>query len=196
MYDYATFNGAPLERFTVSPYSRNDNDGKRLYYGDLDPSPTGEYVMLPLSSGSDYSGSTVERSNYLVFLEQFPELLIDVYGGHGTYALLCPLAYSCALQDDLNDLEQYPVLDDDAWSNLEYEIESEAWDDWIRGDFVHALEQHEVSIDGLNDTAQHALFQLGYSQSNAEYIHEGGYTSCYVDVERIVLSLIEEGAAS
>ena len=39
--------------------------------------------------GSDYSGSTVERSNYREFLEEFGEQdgVHEVYGGHGTFAV-------------------------------------------------------------------------------------------------------------
>lgn len=45
--------------------------GESCAYSDFIPDPDGRYFISELLSGSDYSGSSVERANYRVFLEDF-----------------------------------------------------------------------------------------------------------------------------
>ena len=83
------------------------------------------YFYVPFASGSDYSGSTVERSNYLVFRESHTdEWVHDVYGGMGTYAVAVGVDGLLACDDDTFDmiceeiekLADYPLLDEEALS--------------------------------------------------------------------------------
>jgi hypothetical protein len=134
-----------------------------FWYGDLTldrPTPfTPQYIMPDLLSGSDYSGSAVERSNYQTFLDAFGDLpgVHPVTGGYGTYAIAIhrktyevaarssshshhdTIARLAEMYETLTALEDYPVLDDEAMYELEREWQNEAWDWTIRGDYLTAL---------------------------------------------------------
>lgn len=59
------FNLATMYRF------RSDADDLTHYGSSWDRTPTGRYIVPAYLSGSDYSGSLVERSNHKVWSEQF-----------------------------------------------------------------------------------------------------------------------------
>jgi hypothetical protein len=138
-----------------------------FWYGDLTldpPTPfTPQYILPDLLTGSDYSGSAVERSNYQTFLDAFGDLpgVHPVGGDFGSYGVaihrktyqLARRADADGLRDSHHDtiarlaemyetltaLEDYPVLDDDAYCELEREWQDEAWDFYARGDYLKAL---------------------------------------------------------
>lgn len=115
---------------------------------------TGRVKPLPLTiieyaTGSDYSGSLVERSNFRVLQRDFP-WLVEIYGGHGTQGL----AYlgrrenqNDALIEAIDSLADYPLLDESDHSELECETEDEAWSDYGESDFVCALNEYLDEID-------------------------------------------------
>ena len=61
-------------------------------YGGWVEDSTGTCIVPGYLSGSDYSGSLVERSNYEAFQEQFASgadiWWVSVSGGHGTYGIV------------------------------------------------------------------------------------------------------------
>lgn len=197
------FNGEPLERYrycrselkhTPEGYiwEHYDTPEEDVAYSALERHPDGMYVLMPYATGSDYSGSTVERANYLQLIDEHPDVCIPVHGGYGTYVVLVALdEWTPELDDVLRDLEQYPVLSDDQLSHLETELEDEAWEGWIDYEFRSALIDADYpDADVLSDDKLYDLFCEGMEASNAEYIHEQG-CSVYVDVERIVSHLVE-----
>lgn len=133
MYNYdnlPTFNGEPLDVFR---YRSGRYDGMAyvevnaipsgmdaVYLGNLERDPMGDLLWLPVSSGSDYGGDTVTRSNYEYFLEEYEDIALRVYGGHGTYGVLIPVWFwNDGLEEDLKSLEDYPSIDDDRLSDIE-----------------------------------------------------------------------------
>ena len=156
---------------------RIDPDSKAVSYGDLmqpadcpesavkylealstDATEEGElYFFLPYASGSDYSGSTVEKANCREFLESYGEegFVWEAHGGHNTYAVVLGLTGLLECPDDTFDailgivegLENYPLIDDEALSNLETEGADEAWESWVAGDFRRALEKKFDGVD-------------------------------------------------
>lgn len=114
-------------------YKKADND-------------TVELTLIDLCTGSDYSGSSVERSNYESMKETFSEL-IDVYGGYGTYSLAYVGEPSESLQEALNALEDYALFNDNHHSELEMRLIDEAWDSYGRSELRKELEQiYEVEL--------------------------------------------------
>jgi hypothetical protein len=56
------------------------------------------------------------------------------------------------IAEALDGLDRYPLLDEDHHTNLEMEGEQEAWDDWAKSDYVHALEKaFESELDSIAD---------------------------------------------
>jgi hypothetical protein len=137
------------------------------WYNDRDAhpnNPLGRYrarglpmTIIELATGSDYSGSLVEHSNARVLKEQFP-WLVELHGGHGTFGV----AYlgkrenqNPALIEAIDALTDYPLVDDDDHSNLEFEKAAEAWEEDGRDEWKRALvtyfdaqdEDHEHDLD-------------------------------------------------
>jgi hypothetical protein len=165
-----------------------------------DDTDSGEvYFYVPCASGSDYSGCTVTRSNYLVFQETYgsEDWVFSAHGGYSTYAAVVGLTglLTCAddtadsILDALDGLENYPLLDEEALSTLEMELADEAWDSWVADDFVKAL---ETKFDGLAEfelpsgSALRTFFEEKREESNAEWYCEGMGHDMWVDIGRVV----------
>jgi len=88
-----------------------------------DTEPGEVYFFVPYASGSDYSGSTVSRSNYLAFVETYGEhdFVFSAHGGFDTYAAVVGLTGLLTCAEDtfedtisvLEGLDGYPVIDDE-----------------------------------------------------------------------------------
>ena len=164
-----------------------------------DTEPGEIYFYVPCASGSDYSGSTVERSNYKVFTETYgdKDFVFSAYGGHGTYAAVVGLTGLLGCDDDtfeeicnaLEGLEDYPCIDDEALSELEMESADEAWDSWASGDFVRAVErkfEDEAELELPSGDALRTLFEDKRESANVYWYNEGYGHDMYVDVDRVV----------
>lgn len=134
-----------------------------------------ELTLIDYATGSDYSGTLVEHSNYRTLKAEFP-WLVEVHGGHGTFGL----AYlgkrenqNAALIEAIDSLTDYCIFDDSDHSNLECEREIEAWSEAHGGeyDFRKALasyfdeidEDHEHDYDLLtNDLIEACSFPKKY----------------------------------
>ena len=126
----------------------NWEDRDYFGYGDLVEDPSGRWVLVPYTLHSDYSGSTVERSNTDCFLAEFGDLrgVKELFGGYGTRGVVIrrALLRNEEIADVLESLESYPVIDEDHLSQLEMELETEDWDSWIRSDIQRALDKLEI----------------------------------------------------
>jgi hypothetical protein len=183
-------------------------DWTRFSWGTFERNPKGKYYVPSELSGSDYSGGPVEAANFKVFLESHKDQLgvsmWELYGDYGTYGIA--VDYTLAtdeMVEELNSLESYCILDEDAMSELEYERETEAWDDYLASDFKRALgkkftsEEDELILDEMEDGTLYELFHKAMETTNTYYEHETGGT-VYVDLDRLVagvesLSVEEEG---
>lgn len=158
-------------------------------------------------TGSDYSGTTVELSNYEVFREMFGDLpgVYLVHGGHSTFTagislkwLLDPTNQDKAdeIINTLRGLSDYPLIDDEHLSNMECEKERECvLDSFMFADCIREFRtQHGLilgdgcSMDGdLTDDQKWDLYRLLSERSNSYPVFEdNGYP--YIDWERIVKS--------
>lgn len=101
-----------------------------------------KFTPIPYCTFGDYDNSTaVERSNLRVMREQFREL-VHVTGSHGSQMLgfLGELdEQSTELREAIDSLESYPILDESDESELEIEMENEAWVSYGRYDFAREL---------------------------------------------------------
>ena len=138
------------------------------------------FTPIPYCTFGDYDGSTaVERSNLRVMRERFP-WLVHVTGDYGSEMLgyLGKLEYQNPdLIEAIEGLESYPVADEDDESQLELEMESEAWADYGRSDFRRALAKHtRISDDrdlDLDDVPDRAIDELWYLGADAYNLNGG-----------------------
>lgn len=195
----------PLRYESYQGYGRGytDRADGSASYGDFrrtDWNDKGElYFYVPYASGSDYSGSTVEKANAKWFEDTFGdnEWVHPVYGGHGTYAVAVGLSGLLACDDDtfeevceaLEGLDGYPVFDDDALSELECEGTEEAWNNWVSGDFTRAVEKKFedcADFEWPDDDDVRTFFEECADRANEYWYNEGYGNDMYINVDRIV----------
>ena len=196
---------------------RIDPDSKAVSYGDLKPADCPEsavnylralstdateegevYFFLPYASGSDYSGSTVEKANHKEFLESYGEeqFVCEAHGGFDTYAVVLGLTglLECAddtfnaILDIIEGLEDYPLINDEALSTLESDLADEAWDCWVAGDFRRALEKKFdcAEFEWPSDSDLRTFFEKKAEKANEYWFNEGYGPDMYIRVDRIV----------
>lgn len=147
----------------------------------------GAYVVPDVLSGSDYSGSSVERANARAFLESFRDVLgvVDLHGGHGTYAVAVRLdIVDAEVLETLERLTDYPVVDDDTLAEVESEMDAEAWDGWARDDFRRALcARFGCNLDDVEDSIVADVFREACDASGTYFESDGA--DRYVDVDKV-----------
>lgn len=161
-------------RIMYIPDNGGDGDiepNGRIYASSMESEPkrwaTQPVAVILLTEHGDYNGGDVEASNMRVLVERFP-WLYRVYGSHGYEALaydatLGPVPDSEELCEILENLEDYPLIDEDDHSALEMELETAAWEEDGRDDFRKALtsllddidpeHEHEIPDDDQPITA-------------------------------------------
>lgn len=163
------------------------------------------YFYVPVASGSDYSGSTVEKANAKWFEDTFGsnEWVHSVYGGYDTYAVAVGLTGLLGCDDEtfdavceaLEGLDNYPVFDDEVLSTLEMEGADEAWESWVKGDFERALCKRfadceecagEVEFDFSDDSAVRTMFEKAADSANEYWFNEGYGPDMYIRIDKIV----------
>jgi hypothetical protein len=157
----------------------------------------------------DYGGAVHYRSNANVLLSEFssPECR-ELYGSYGSHGVaIDPRYLSEDLLENLQSLENYPVLSEDDLSYLETELQDEAWESWARSDFSRKLESllsetlsaagweiaeewAEQSIESLSEDQLSSLFREGAESANLYW--ESQCNDVWIDVERVTESLSED----
>jgi hypothetical protein len=157
----------------------------------------------------DYGGAVHYRSNANVLLEDFssPQCR-ELYGSYGSHGVaIDPRYLSEELLESLQSLESYPVLDEDALSHLEMELQGEAWESHLRSDFSRRLESllseilsaadwqnaedwAEQSIANLSEDQLWTLFSDAAESANLYW--ESQHNDAWIDVERVAESLSED----
>ena len=177
-------------------------ESAEAYFGTLceDITETGElYFYVPCASGSDYSGSTVESANAKCVEDEFGEheWVHPVYGDHGTYAIAIGLTGLLTCDDDTFDelceviegLADYPVIDEDKLHEVEAENTDEAWNSWVRGDFVRALEKEcgdDYDFEWPNDPEFRMFFEGQCEKANTYWYCERSGSDMYVAIDDVV----------
>jgi hypothetical protein len=163
----------------------------------------GKYAQSPkwysvdYATGSDYSGNLIQRSNYNVLKKMLEKehpddpanavVWASTYGGHGTYGLLVKWEdLGSDIQEAIGALDEYPLLDEMAHSELEMESQNEAWERWVEKDFKKALAV-ELGIEDKDKITGDIfeLFREAQDDANEYWINEQGDES-YIDIEPIV----------
>jgi hypothetical protein len=154
---------------------------------------SGEFlVLVPYAcSGSDYSGGSLARANVSALQEIADAdsvVSFSLSGSHGFHGIGFPLwvrGTELGLVSALRGLSSYPVVSEDALSEIEREEEEETWESSIRSDLVRELESvHGVDVDEIAEDALARLF-LDLQEATGEtweHTEEGPWIS----VERLM----------
>ena len=99
-------------------------------------------------------------------------------------------------EDILRGLDDYPCISDETMSEIETEMEDEAWSGWIESDIGRALskleddEKTRDAWDALTDDGRHELYRTAMDKTNTCGHCESGGT-WYVDIDRLLPAIIE-----
>lgn len=173
----------------------DDIDGDSITYGRWHEEKDGKFIVPGRISGSDYSGSLVERSNHRKFGEEFGDGLgkwwYETRGGHGTFGVVVDMTkvpgdISEDVANFLNGLQEYGLADEELNSQMESEAQDEAWDDWAKRDFQRALERRfDVDLDDVDGEKLFEIFHEAAERSNTYWVNEQG-DSMYIDLDRVI----------
>jgi hypothetical protein len=153
----------------------------------------GNWFLSEYLGGSDYSGGSVTRSNVAVFKEEHKdyewEFWVEVHGGYGTYQIvinLKNLPKDHPIYETLNKLENYPILDENDHSEKEMEAQDEAWDNWVRREFLDAIGYNDLSLedqDLLTEDVMYEIFRTCCDNTNTYWEEESD--GFWIDVDRL-----------
>jgi hypothetical protein len=195
-YHFSHYKNEPLTDF----------DRSSIYLGNMDRIPDKSMlnywlktdyenvlIELPFSSGSDYSGSTVEYSNYRTLWDEFGKLhaMYKFYGGYSTFGLALKVSsirntdrYK-ELLEAIQSLFDYPLYSEDDLSEYETEVLDECIQNYVLSDLKQELSDRlNVSEDNLqsDENLTELIYQACYNV--IEPIFESPF-SCYIDIEKL-----------
>lgn len=154
------------------------------------------------SSYSDYSGDFMNRANAAYWVEKYPNLFTQGTGGHGTVWTGISEAKRHAftadqfesVKEDIESLENYPSLDDDAMSRMESDAKYEYWNEYGRKEVREVLAKKAADSTSqleilllTNEEMDELSNDNGYWDQNME-VEEGG--NVYLRVDRCVEDLL------
>lgn len=145
----------------------------------------------------DYGGhGSVGMSNHRILVNEYDH--IDIYGGYGSHMAGCRIdrlikdeEYKDQIFEVYNGLSDYPCIDDEDMSNLEYNLSIEVFEDVYKSDLIDAIgEKFDLDMDEYEvreDTTLWNLLSELKERSGAEWINE--YTTMYIDIDRCIESM-------
>jgi len=167
----------------LTEYRRSaDNiSDKIIHYNNITDNPEGEYLEVPQTMYSDYSGTTVDRANCNTFLQRFGNIdgvceICDSFCLSGVLIKYELYNTNEEVKELIDGLGQYPLFDDDELCRVESNIEAEAWDHWIKVDLIKELPADDNLI---KDKFYEVSDEIG------EYIIFETAVSCYIDLKKI-----------
>jgi hypothetical protein len=206
--DFFTFHDSI--RLKTNEYREIDYpERSHIYYHDLTEIKPGEikeelknrdiFLISKYMQYGDYDNSCmVERSNYKLFLEDYKEEkgIFTISGGYGSSGIAISLNYllnpdnedkAQNIIDLLNSLNDYPCINDEDMSTMEYDLFLESLDSWAIKEannlLAHQflLEVYDFDEDKLKEILLESDRNLNYP---AYEIESGG--SCYIDTKRLI----------
>lgn len=134
----ATVSSSVLNGVTAS--ARKRGIMAELAAGTYDAAGSGAlYAEVPGTAWGDYSGNLIDRANYKALLDLFGGVFVQLSGDWSSSALLIRVddtRYPAHLAQVLHALEDYPLVDDEVYSQLEQQLAREAWDLYGKQEFL------------------------------------------------------------
>lgn len=168
-------------------------------YNSWSSDPTkGDWFIPERLGGSDYSGGYVHKANFKVFTNEWadhdPPFYTEVYGGHGTYGVAIHIdSAPDEVWEQLQSLENYPVLDEEVLSELEEEGKNETWERWACAEYKSLWEERyfeneslpEAWVDMISDDAWREHFEACAEAGNIYWEAQGDQPEMHIDVKRV-----------
>lgn len=173
---------------------------------------THPWFLPEYAQGGDYAGSLIHKSNQQQLLELCADLdesiddacrpwFLELVGHHGGFGVAIHVRRA---PDDvievLERLDNHPVLDEDALTTLEAEMEEEAWESWAEREYRDAIERAfadrengdvEVDADEIDAGDLRDHFEQWSDETGTYWETEG--QGRRIDLERIARAAAEAG---
>ena len=146
----------------------------------------------------DYDDSCmVERSNQKIFLEEYGEEegIFTITGGYGSSGIAISLKWllnrdnaekAQSIIDLLNGLNDYPCIDDEDMSNMEYDAFIEALNDYGVKDALNEMaKKFNITVYDYNEEKLKDILLESDRHGNPSYIIESG-GGCYIDIDQMI----------
>lgn len=169
-------------------YFKNYGSEEYPYWQSVDRDTATHFNHELLVYGDYCNTGAVGRANVQTILDDSDLCervgVIELNEAYNTTSLMFPIK---ALQDEglqeiLKALEGYPCLDDDLMSDIEQEMQSEAWASYGQCDFERYLASLGYDTDDISSDTLDELFDYFRSISNYDIGHVDG-DSWYFDFE-------------
>lgn len=159
------------------------------------------WYQVEYATGSDYSGGSVNESNYRVLTQMLaeahpadeqPVVWAATSGGHGTYGIVVRYGdLDEEIREAIDGLEDYPLLSEEDHGELEIDQQNEAWENWAKDDFVRECAK-DLGIDPyeLNERAEAAgidwwrIFNIAQEKANVYWEDQQG-AGQFIRVEKV-----------
>ena len=144
-----------------------------------------------------YSAPSTNRSNARVFRDQFSREL-ELADGDADGVALDVRYLTAEMLETLEGLEDYPLISDDDHSQLEMELQAEAWESWAASDWrqlvckaIDAVLPEDATTDGdeilsampEEDSQLAELFRNCCDWTNTYWFEDG--TDQWIDLDRV-----------
>ena len=127
----------------------------------------GMIIVHDHSVFGDYGGNgSVGMSNHRILVNEYDH--INIYGGYGSHMAGCRIdrlirdeEYKDQIFEVYNGLSDYPCIDDEDMSNLEYNLSIEVFEDVYKDDLIKAIEnKFGIDIDDYEVKEDQSLWYL------------------------------------
>lgn len=154
----------------------------------LSVSTENEYTEVEFCSYGDYCGSgLIGKSNYEFMLEKYKKCkyIYSVYGDYGYHGIVYDSKKitkntMLKLQEDIDRLENYPLLDEDAYSRMEWKVKEEyrveVWDSIYNSEF--SMVKKEIFIEAMEklENTDSQFYNDCVIENDYAWINEKKYT--------------------
>ena len=194
LYNYSSWNDEAIDDVS------GINCGDLRSANELDSSEV-QLVGHTLLAFGDYCNATlVEKSNIQWFETEFADCpgVHTVYDSYSYRAIAIEVQHlTQEMVEAIASLDDYCVLDEDLHSEMEMEAEYEAWDSWVKADFIRAIEKRfkcELTYEAIASDAEptsknfqtlEELFHQCCEWSNTNGYNENS-DDWYIDIDRVV----------
>lgn len=190
-----------MSALTVREWMKRDNVDMRMFMIEKWYEYTEdeeEVAILHLTMHGDYVGSEIHEANYNSLKKMFGNLKSFRegswgYGARGAgFALDVPISGRMwpILRELLEDLDAYPIIDEDEWSRVQDEWRDRAWDEYMARDFQKLT---GLLFPTYWDVSGELYEMLGDDADiqNFERFETGGL---YIDTEKFVERIFRDTA--
>ena len=148
-------------------------------HGKPDPADA-RYVEIPQTAWGDYVGASWTRSNARSIRRDYPDDVVTVAGDHSFETLVVPAdaVIPARLFEAIVARVDSAFYDESDWSQLEYDLEQEQWEDSGRDQFrdeIRDLARHDDEDDDvpeLDDAFVDELFRDQWRNGAVEFVCE------------------------